>query len=133
MENNFFTEPTFPFDYAGIRVYSRERAECLTCGESVGQGVIVWLNHCCVCVWEERESKFHMKEKSIVRENLMTEPGYAPYCGNNIARHLPSGCSNPRTKWNGEQFVCPCCGWISQFPKEFIDRYKAKWLTTPIN
>jgi hypothetical protein len=68
-----------------------------------------------------------MTEETIVRENLMTEKGYEPYCGNNEPRHYPYGCDNPRTKWNGEQFVCPNCGWTSQFPSDFIERYKLKW------
>ena len=58
---------------------------------------------------------------SIVRENLMSRQGYTPYCGNAHA------CSMPRTLWTGEQFKCPCCGWASQFPAEFIAEYKAKW------
>ena len=68
-----------------------------------------------------------MKEESIVRENLMTEKDYRPYCGNPNSRNKWSGCCNPRTTWNGNQFECPNCGWLSQFPSEFIDRYKAKW------
>ena len=85
-----------------------------------------------------------MTEESIVRENLMTEQGYRPYCGNSekIDRgkwngwaggtppdysRLPTHCSNPRTKFNGEQFICRECGWVSEFPKEFIDKYKLKW------
>jgi len=66
-------------------------------------------------------------EYSIVRNNLMKDPYYSPYCGNNVARPpLGNGCHNPRTVWNGEQFVCPKCGWTSQFPNDFIERYKAK-------
>ena len=57
---------------------------------------------------------------SIVRENLMTRPGYTPYCGN-------GHCSMPRTNWTGGQFKCPYCGWVSQFPADFIAEYKAKW------
>ncbi|MES2428271.1 MAG: hypothetical protein V4560_14925 [Bacteroidota bacterium] len=68
-----------------------------------------------------------MAETSIVRENLMTRQGYTPYCGNNIARTDIGGCHNPRTKFDGEQFVCPHCKLRSVFPKEFIDRYKAVW------
>lgn len=58
---------------------------------------------------------------SVVRQNLMTEPGYTPYCGD-------MGCKNrmPRTRFNGEQFECRC-GWVSEFPAEFIKEYKAKW------
>ena len=68
-----------------------------------------------------------MTERTVVRENLMTEPNYTPYCGNNVASNAPGGCNNPRTKWNGSQFGCSNCGWVSQFPQDFIIRYKQKW------
>lgn len=58
---------------------------------------------------------------SIVRENLMKEPGYSPYCGNDKC-HLRW----PRTRWNGSQFTCRC-GFVTQFDAEFIAAYKAKW------
>lgn len=61
---------------------------------------------------------------SIVRENLMKEKGYAPYCGG--AMQPGSFCSMPRTKWDDEQFKCSC-GWRSDFPADFIAAYKAKW------
>lgn len=64
---------------------------------------------------------------SIVRRNLMTEPGYSPYCGNDISRDAVGGCYNPRTKFNGQQFVCPSCKFSTTFPAEFIDEYKRKW------
>ena len=57
----------------------------------------------------------------------MTEKDYSPYCGNNISRNDRGGCDNPRTRFNGSQFVCPRCGFVSQFPDDFIIRYKAKW------
>jgi predicted RNA-binding Zn-ribbon protein involved in translation (DUF1610 family) len=63
----------------------------------------------------------------IVRNNLMNEKGYTPYCGNNISIWSEGGCRNPRTYFNGNQFVCPFCGWVSVFPDEFIKRYKEKW------
>lgn len=64
-----------------------------------------------------------MTEETIVRENLMTEKGYSPYCGNNHCSH-----NMPRAHWSKklEQFKC-YCGWVSEFPKDFITRYKAKW------
>jgi hypothetical protein len=66
--------------------------------------------------------------ESIIRNNLLNEKGYTPYCGSNIPRPpIGNGCNNPRTKFNGEQFVCPKCGFTTNFPKEFIERYKAKW------
>jgi hypothetical protein len=70
-----------------------------------------------------------MTEKTIVRENLMNEKGYSPYCGNGLSRSTKGGCDNPRTKWSSvlNQFICPKCGWISEFPQEFIKRYKEKW------
>lgn len=68
-----------------------------------------------------------MAENSIVRENLMTREGYTPYCGNNISRDKPGGCDNPRTKFDGQQFVCPKCGLRTVFPDDFIKRYKAVW------
>lgn len=68
-----------------------------------------------------------MNEDTLIRENLITREGYSPYCGNSISRDQKSGCDNPRTKFNGEQFVCPHCGWISNFASDFIIRYKDKW------
>lgn len=52
----------------------------------------------------------------------MTKEGYSPYCG------LDAKCPFhwPRTKFNGKQFVC-ACGWTSDFPEDFINRYKEKW------
>jgi len=64
--------------------------------------------------------------KSVVRRNLMHERGYAPYCGD-----VKCWGMMPRTKWDGEQFKCPCCGWRSQFPDDFIAGYKAKWHQAP--
>jgi predicted RNA-binding Zn-ribbon protein involved in translation (DUF1610 family) len=58
---------------------------------------------------------------SIIRRNLMTQPDYSPYCGNGMR------CTMPRTRFDGEQFVCPQCRWRSQFPDDFIAEYKAKW------
>lgn len=70
-----------------------------------------------------------MEELTIVRNNLMNQEGYTGYCGNDISRREVGGCSNPRTKWipSLNQFMCPECGWISQFPDDFIKRYKEKW------
>jgi hypothetical protein len=64
---------------------------------------------------------------SIVRENLMTRPGYSPYCGGGLSGD--TSCSAPRTRWTGEQFKCHECGWLSGFPADFIAQYKAKWHT----
>lgn len=58
---------------------------------------------------------------SLVRDNLMCQEGYSPYCGSETCKVMP------RTKFNGEQFKCPCCTWVSQFDEAFITEYKAKW------
>jgi len=73
-----------------------------------------------------------MNELTIVRENLMTEPNYTPYCGGgggNRPSAVSYGCSNPRTRWDEklQQFKCPSCSWVSEFPSDFIIRYKKKW------
>lgn len=74
-----------------------------------------------------------MKEETTVRENLMNQEGYTGYCGSELCKTRESlpmlGERWPRTKWIPEinQFKCPKCGWISQFPYDFICRYKEKW------
>lgn len=59
-----------------------------------------------------------MSELSIVRQNMLTRPGYTPYCG--VVR-CPHGW--PRTRFDGSQFKC-VCGWRSTFEPEFIEKYK---------
>jgi hypothetical protein len=59
-----------------------------------------------------------MPERSIVRENLMTRPGYMPYCGEDRCFR--------RVRFDGNQFFCTC-GWRSSYEPEFIDEYKARW------
>jgi len=65
-----------------------------------------------------------MTELTIVRENLMAREGYSPYCGAGIHCSL----NMPRTRWNPNenQFACRC-GWKSELPSDFIERYKQKW------
>ena len=58
---------------------------------------------------------------SIIRDNLINQKGYTPYCGNWECGRMP------RSEFNGEQFKCPQCSWVSDFPKEFIKKYKDKW------
>ena len=60
---------------------------------------------------------------STVRENLLNQKGYTPYCGGASYKI----CRMPRTKFNGQQFECPECDWVSQFPEEFIKEYAEKW------
>lgn len=57
---------------------------------------------------------------SIVRQNLLTVPGYAPYCGNETRN-----CMLTRTRFdpNVGQFVCDECQWRSDFPAEFMQVY----------
>jgi hypothetical protein len=58
---------------------------------------------------------------ATVRRNLMTVEGYSPYCGNGDCRAIP------RTVFNGEQFECLVCGWVSGFPVYFVEAYQARW------
>lgn len=58
---------------------------------------------------------------NLIRKNLMSIKGYSPYCGNNDCKTVP------RTEFNGEQFVCPHCGWVSAFNETFIFKYKKRW------
>jgi hypothetical protein len=64
-----------------------------------------------------------MKEETIVRNNLMNEPNYSPYCGSDKCLTTFN-----RAKWcvKLNQFKCNC-GWVSKFPNDFIERYKLKW------
>lgn len=57
---------------------------------------------------------------SIVRENLMTKVGYAPYCGEDTCFNRAP--YDPKKK----QFACRC-GWTSDFEDEFIAAYRKKW------
>ncbi len=56
---------------------------------------------------------------SIVRNNLMSRPGYAPYCGSDQC-----SCGTPRATWdiNRQQFTCRC-GWVSAFDADFVREY----------
>lgn len=69
---------------------------------------------------EETEQALLKEGNTIVRKNLLSDPSYSPYCGDSCHRM-------PRTHFNGEQFVCESCGWVSDFPTDFIAYYKAKW------
>lgn len=58
---------------------------------------------------------------SIVRQNLMSQPGYAPYC---------LECSTmARLTWTPRlsQFKCGSCGFVTKFPADFLAVYKEKW------
>ena len=61
-------------------------------------------------------------EVTIVRDNLIKDKEYRPYCGAERCKY-----HNPRTEWDKllSQFICGC-GWISAFPIDFIERYKNK-------
>ena len=63
------------------------------------------------------------KINPIVRKNLMNQEGYTPYCGRSDCK-----IGIPRSSWSNkrQQFIC-WCGWISEFPKDFIDKYKERW------
>lgn len=60
---------------------------------------------------------------SIVRNNLMKRPNYAPYC---------MCCSRLlRMQWDGDQFFCTITKQRTQFPPDFISGYKARWHSEP--
>ena len=59
--------------------------------------------------------------RNYIQKKLLTTEGYTPSCGNLECRVMPS------TYFNGKQFVCPCCGWESSYPNDFIEEYKKKW------
>lgn len=63
-----------------------------------------------------------MEESTIVRNNLMIDKGYSPYCGNDKCK-----LRMPRSAFDNieGQFTC-ACGY-SAFPEDFINRYKTKW------
>ena len=65
----------------------------------------------------------------IVRNNLMTQKGYSPYCGDEFCKpRTPFSPERwPRTRFNGKQFECPKCGWKSGFPHDFIQKYEDHW------
>ena len=68
---------------------------------------------------------------SIVRNNLMTIPGYTSYCASDLCKprdqYPLKGERWPRTQWNGQEFVCPKCGWESKLDDDFRKQYKDKW------
>ena len=51
----------------------------------------------------------------------MNVKGYSPYCGNPCCGKMP------RTIFNGSQFSCPNCEFVTRFPEEFIKSYKERW------
>lgn len=58
---------------------------------------------------------------SIVKQNLMSDPGYTPYYGSDRCLF-----GMPRTKYKNGQFHC-MCGWVSEIDAEFMAEYKKKW------
>ena len=58
---------------------------------------------------------------SVVRNNLMREKHYTPYCGAESCTY-----GGPRSRWVQGQFMCPC-GWTSDFDADFIKEYRKKW------
>jgi len=58
----------------------------------------------------------------IVRDNLINQQYYFPYCGRNTKCFY----GWPRMKFDGSQFYCQC-GYRTNFELEFIKQYKEKW------
>lgn len=59
------------------------------------------------------------KPQTWMQEKILSEKGYTPYCGNG------EKCDMPRTRFDFQrlQFVCPHCGWVSNFPLECMKEY----------
>lgn len=57
-----------------------------------------------------------LADGSIVRRNLLTRPGYMPYCG-----AVRCSYGMPRTAYEpvSGQFICGC-GWVSKFSDEMV-------------
>lgn len=53
---------------------------------------------------------------SIVRNNLLSDPNYAPYCMGNNCRVMD------RLVFTGKQFQCRSCGYITEFDADFIQQ-----------
>ena len=58
-------------------------------------------------------------EFSQVRTNMMEDRHYTPYC-------IPCTGLQRFGPFDGEQMTCPKCGDRTEFPIEFINRFKAK-------
>lgn len=56
---------------------------------------------------------------SFVSRKLLTEKGYAPYCG-------ADRCFS-RAPFNGKTWKCPRCGWQAEQPDNFVAAYKEQW------
>jgi hypothetical protein len=67
----------------------------------------------------ERTQHMPTPELSVVRKNILTVPGYTPYCGADRCPH-----DWPRTTCTGEQFKCSC-GWQSEFEPGFVQQARA--------
>ena len=70
---------------------------------------------------------------STVRNNLMKQEGYAPYCMGVVRDDSEKGfhetsCATAmnRMVWNGQQFDCGC-GSVTEFEDDFIQAYKDRW------
>lgn len=122
-----------------MRVLSDEPAEdrsvveCLHCGKkaylpygSIGLTTVEEVADMDLLVEGIKARLKNEQDESVVRQNLMTRPWYTPYCGAMCVMM-------PRTKFDGEQFKCPDCGWRSAYPPEVIHEYKARQavLTSP--
>lgn len=61
-----------------------------------------------------------MAEDSIVRQNMIDNENYRPYC------MKCSGLQRMNMRLDNLQLQCPKCITITSFPSDFIDRYKTK-------
>lgn len=57
-----------------------------------------------------------MTEKTTVRQNMIDDKNYRPYCGQ--CRIMPR---------IDKDFKCPTCGKVAVYDPEFMARYNKKW------
>lgn len=62
-----------------------------------------------------------MTEDTIVRQNMIDDKNYRPYC------MKCSGLQRMNIRLDNLQLQCPKCKSITQFPSDFVNRYKTKW------
>jgi len=62
-------------------------------------------------------------EKTTVRQNMMKDEKYRPYCGNDKC----SGRWPRMRKLENYNFKCPSCGFETKFEDDFFKRYVEKW------
>lgn len=67
----FRDEIKYPFDFNNIRIW-RDRRECLTCGASVGEGIIAMATHYSECTGKQQfDNLMKIKDMPLSIEDKM--------------------------------------------------------------